>query len=108
MPPFIEDSLRSTAAAWELSGPTLSFFIPPTMPADTGGIRLKSTSPLSRERSSRSTTSYLLTKFPNRLADFERYYQEVARPFQWKFTRKDLAQLLDRLTKYEAQLTRVA
>ena len=43
-----------------------------------------------------------------RLADFERYYEDVARPFQWKFTRKDLKQLLDRLAKYEPRLARVA
>lgn len=49
-----------------------------------------------------------LDEVPQRLADFERYYQAVARPFQWKFTRKDLLALLDRLAKYEAQLARVA
>ena len=49
-----------------------------------------------------------LNDVPQRLADFERYYEEVARPFQWKFTRKDLAELLDRLAKYEACLARVA
>jgi len=49
-----------------------------------------------------------LDEVPQRLADFERYYQKVARPLQWKFTRKDLAALLDRLAKYEAQFARVA
>ena len=29
--------------------------------------------------------------------DFERRYNEVAQPFDWTFTRSDLADLLDRL-----------
>jgi hypothetical protein len=49
-----------------------------------------------------------LNDIPQRLADFERYYEVVARPFQWKFTRKDLKELLDRLAKYEPRLARVA
>jgi len=49
-----------------------------------------------------------LNDIPQRLADFERYYEDVARPFQWKFTRKDLKELLDRLAKYEPRLARVA
>jgi len=52
--------------------------------------------------------SWLSSTFPRRLADFERYYEVVARPFQWKFTRKDLKELLDRLAKYERRLARVA
>lgn len=31
------------------------------------------------------------------LNDFERHYNEIAQPFQWNFTRQDLAELLDRL-----------
>ena len=31
------------------------------------------------------------------LNDFERRYNEVAQPFDWTFTRSDLADLLDRL-----------
>jgi hypothetical protein len=49
-----------------------------------------------------------LHEVPQRLAEFERYYEEIARPFQWKFTRKDLAVLLDRLAKYEPRFARVA
>jgi DDE superfamily endonuclease len=49
-----------------------------------------------------------LNDIPQRLADFERYYEVVARPFQWKFTRKNLKELLDRLAKYEPRLARVA
>jgi hypothetical protein len=49
-----------------------------------------------------------LDEVQQRLTDFERYYEEIARPFQWKFTRKDLAELLDRLAKHEARLARAA
>ena len=28
---------------------------------------------------------------------FERHYNEVAAPFEWNFTRQDLAELLDRI-----------
>jgi hypothetical protein len=31
------------------------------------------------------------------LNDFERHYNEIAQPFQWNFTRRNLAELLDRL-----------
>jgi len=31
---------------------------------------------------------------------FERHYNEIARPFDWSFTRQDLAQLLDRLDQH--------
>jgi hypothetical protein len=45
---------------------------------------------------------------PQRFAEFERYYEEVARTFQWKFTRKDLAELLGGLAKWGSRLARVA
>ena len=32
-----------------------------------------------------------------RLFVFERYYEKIAKPFEWKFTRKDLADLLDKI-----------
>jgi hypothetical protein len=41
--------------------------------------------------------------FPNlnavaeRLLEFQRYYESIAKPFEWKFTRKDLMQLLSRI-----------
>ena len=38
-----------------------------------------------------------LTKVENRLLDFQEYYEKMAKPFQWKFTRKDLDNLLNRL-----------
>jgi transposase len=36
-----------------------------------------------------------------RLADFETHYNSLARPFDWRFTRHDLADLLDRLAAHE-------
>lgn len=35
-----------------------------------------------------------------RLSDFERYYESIARPFEWKFTRADLNALLARMQKH--------
>ena len=32
-----------------------------------------------------------------RILGFQRYYEEIAQPFQWKFTRRDLESLLNRL-----------
>ena len=36
-----------------------------------------------------------------RLRRFQTRYQELAKPFEWKFTRKDLRDLLHRLSKHE-------
>jgi hypothetical protein len=38
------------------------------------------------------------------LNEFERHYNEIARPFDWTFTRDDLAELLTRLAQREPQL----
>ena len=38
-----------------------------------------------------------------RLADFERYYESIAHPFEWKFTRSDLNALLARMRSRYAQ-----
>lgn len=39
-----------------------------------------------------------------RILGFQEYYQEVAKPFAWKFTRADLADLLVRLAEHEGSL----
>jgi hypothetical protein len=31
-----------------------------------------------------------------RLLEFQSYYESIAKPFQWKFTRQDLTQLLSK------------
>ena len=36
-----------------------------------------------------------------RILGFQHRYQEIAKPFEWKFTRNDLAKLLRRLEKHE-------
>jgi len=33
-----------------------------------------------------------------RLLEFQHYWEATARPFQWKFTRQDLAELLSKIT----------
>jgi len=38
-----------------------------------------------------------LGEVERRLLAFERRYEEAARPFEWKFTRADLARLMRRL-----------
>jgi hypothetical protein len=38
-----------------------------------------------------------------RLAQFERYYESIAHPFEWKFTRSDLNALLARMRSRYAQ-----
>src|SRR5712691_4360899 len=35
-----------------------------------------------------------------RILDFQRHYQSIARPFEWRFTRKDLATLLRKLDSH--------
>ena len=38
-----------------------------------------------------------LADVENRLLAFQRYYQSLARPFEWTFTRRDLARVLAKL-----------
>ena len=38
-----------------------------------------------------------LAAIAQRLADFERYFESMARPFEWKFTRADLNALIARM-----------
>ena len=33
--------------------------------------------------------------------DFQAYYETMARPFEWKFTQADLAELLTKLARHE-------
>jgi len=40
-----------------------------------------------------------LTAAEQRLLDFQRHYEKIATPFEWRFTRDDLARLLARLEK---------
>ena len=45
-----------------------------------------------------------LAEVASRLAAFERRYEEVATPFEWKFTRDDLALLMKKLTEKDDYL----
>jgi hypothetical protein len=47
-----------------------------------------------------------LAAVEERLAGFERYYEEIAKPFEWKFTRQDLADLIAKMNDH--QQTRMA
>lgn len=38
-----------------------------------------------------------LASVERRLLDFQVYYQQIARPFKWKFTKKDLREILDKI-----------
>ncbi len=50
-----------------------------------------------------------LDELETRLLDFQQYYEQIATPFQWKFTKADLEDLLDRIAAHEnAQLTPAA
>jgi hypothetical protein len=45
-----------------------------------------------------------LGEVERRLISFERRYEDAARPFEWKFTRADLARLMKRLGERNALL----
>lgn len=42
-----------------------------------------------------------LSEAQQRILGFQAYYEEVAKPFEWKYTRADLANLLHRLAEHE-------
>jgi hypothetical protein len=44
-----------------------------------------------------------LTEVEHRLIEFEKRYNATAEPFDWKFTRNDLHDLLDRINQHEQQ-----
>jgi hypothetical protein len=45
-----------------------------------------------------------LTKVEERLLRFQERYEQIAQPFQWKFTRQDLTALLAKLKTEAASL----
>jgi hypothetical protein len=56
------------------------------------------------ERKALTPNDFLdLPAVAKRLADFERYYESIAHPFEWKFTRSDLNALLARMRSRYAQ-----
>ena len=44
-----------------------------------------------------------LEALEERLHGFARYYESIAQPLEWKFTRKDLDSLLDRIDRARAR-----
>ena len=42
-----------------------------------------------------------LAEVEQRLLDFERRYEAAAQPFEWKFTRNNLAELMQRIAEHE-------
>lgn len=42
-----------------------------------------------------------LDELEDRILRFQRHYEHVARPFQWKFTRSDLRDLMERLERHD-------
>jgi len=40
-----------------------------------------------------------LSALENRLISFEQYYEKIATPFEWKFTRQDLGKLLKKISR---------
>ena len=45
--------------------------------------------------------SLALDELERRILDFQARYEQSARPFEWKFTRRDLAALLRRIAAHE-------
>ena len=43
-----------------------------------------------------------LSALENRLISFEQYYEKIATPFEWKFTRQDLGKLLKKISRVTA------
>ena len=52
---------------------------------------------------------HTLDEVETRLLDFQQYYEQIATPFEWKFTKDDLNALLERIAAHEdAALTPAA
>lgn len=49
-----------------------------------------------------------LCELKARILGFQRHYEQVAKPFQWKFTRRDLARLLAQLDSTQRMVHRAA
>jgi DDE superfamily endonuclease len=45
-----------------------------------------------------------LSALENRLISFEQYYEKIATPFEWKFTRQDLSKLLKKISRVTTAL----
>jgi hypothetical protein len=93
--PPIAAKRRSTACA--LNGATCSSYTPRSMPA--GSINLKSYFSIVQRKVLTPNDFQSLNELEQRLLAFQRLYEETASPFQWAFTRKDLATPLAKIEK---------
>jgi hypothetical protein len=44
---------------------------------------------------------HTLDEVESRLLDFQQYYEQIATPFEWKFTKNDLIALLERIASHD-------
>ena len=44
----------------------------------------------------------------SRILEFQDCYEQIARPFEWKFTREDLARLMSRFSAYSYPMAKAA
>jgi len=49
-----------------------------------------------------------LAAVAERLAQFERHYEQIAQPFQWRFTRRNLNEWLEKLAQQDRQQSALA
>jgi len=49
-----------------------------------------------------------LTELEQRLMNFQTYYEQIAKPFEWKFTRRDLNALLNKIKKVSRDQHQIA
>jgi hypothetical protein len=49
-----------------------------------------------------------LTELEQRLLNFQTYYEQIAKPFEWKFTRRDLNALLNKIKKVSRDQHQIA
>jgi hypothetical protein len=86
---------RRASTASRAAGRTRSSCIPRS--TEAGSTRSRSTTRSSSASSWIPTTSTTPRSVARALNDFEHRYNEIAKPFDWNFTRADLAALMDRL-----------
>ncbi len=49
-----------------------------------------------------------LAALKERILSFQKYYEEIAKPFKWKFTRNDLNRLMCKVNDKQAESYRLA